>query len=283
VYRVESGGRSFVLKVTRASEPLAGWLRKLHIQEVAAQAGLAPAVVHADEQHRAFVSAFVVDRSFTALYGNPQTREAALGKLGAMLRRVHALQLPPLGDATSPRDLLARLWSGLDGAFALPEFVSETVAHVLAQEPPAERTLVLSHNDVNLTNLIYDGEQLLLLDWDAAGPNNATYDLAAAAVFLRMDKSTCRSLFSAYEGTPISGLPAALAYHRRLAAALCGAAFLHLARQSGHGGASGGETLAATLPLAEFYQRLSSGALSIASAEGQWEFGLALVKESLTF
>ena len=62
-------------------------------------------------------------------------------------------------------------------------------------------------------------------------------------------------------------------------AVLCGSAFLHLARQAGHAGASG-ETLASTPALADFYQQLRSGALSLASAEGQWWFGLALFKAS---
>ena len=69
-------------------------------------------------------------------------------------------------------------------------------------------------------------------------------------------------------------------YHQRLVAVLCGSAFLHLARQGGHAGASGGEALERTPALAEFYQQLRSGALSLASAEGQWWFGLALFKAS---
>jgi thiamine kinase-like enzyme len=45
----------------------------------------------------------------------------------------------------------------------------------------------VSHNDVNPTNLVYDGENLLLLDWDTAGSNDPFYDLAAISVYLCMD------------------------------------------------------------------------------------------------
>ena len=38
-------------------------------------------------------------------------------------------------------------------------------------------------------------------------------------------------------------------------------------------------TFDSTPSLAEFYKRLMSGALNIATADGQWWFGLALVKE----
>src|SRR5262245_10648691 len=70
VHRVEAAGRSFVLKVAAETEPLAGWRGKLHVLELAAGAGLAPRVVHADEARRAVLSDFVVDRSFPALYGD---------------------------------------------------------------------------------------------------------------------------------------------------------------------------------------------------------------------
>jgi aminoglycoside phosphotransferase (APT) family kinase protein len=156
------------------------------------------------------------------------------------------------------------------------------VQRMRAEEPPAcERAVVLSHNDVNPTNLVYDGENLMLLDWDTAGPNDPFYDLAAIAVFLRMDDATCLTLLAAHDGEPVSALPARFTYCRRLVAVLCGSAFLHLARQSGHAGATG-ETLESTTPLAEFYQRLRAGAVNIGSGEGQWWFGLALVKASVT-
>src|SRR5215212_2586627 len=73
VYRVEAAGQAFVLKISDEGEPLAGWRRKLHIQQLAANAGLAPRIVHVDEARRAIMSAFVVDRSFPALFGDPRT------------------------------------------------------------------------------------------------------------------------------------------------------------------------------------------------------------------
>ncbi|MFL5349640.1 MAG: phosphotransferase [Hyalangium sp.] len=283
VYRVEAAGQAFVLKLSGESEPLAGWRRKVHTQQLAANTGLAPRVIHVDEERRAVVSAFVVDRSFPAFYWDPRTREAALTQLGRTVRRVHELPLPPDADVKEPREFLAALWSGLVANFALPTFVGEAVQRVLTEEPPArERAPVLSHNDVNPTNLVYDGENLLLLDWETAGPNDPFYDLAAISVFLRMDEATCQRLLAAYDGEPVSRLPARFAYSRRLVAVLCGVAFLHLSRQFGHAGATGGETLDSTPSLSDFYQRLRTGSLNLATGEGRWWFGLALVKASLT-
>lgn len=281
VYRIEAAGQAFVLKISGEDEPLADRRRKFHIQQLAANAGLAPRIIHVDEARRAVVSAFVVDRSFPAFYGDPRTREAALAQLGRTVRRVHELSLPPEADSKDPHEFLAAIWSGLVANFVLPVFVGDAVRRVLTEEAPArERALVLSHNDVNPTNLVYDGENLLLLDWETAGPNDPFYDLAAISVFLRMDEATCQKLLAAYDGEPVSLLPARFAYSRRLVAVLCGATFLHLAHHSGHAGASGGETLDSTPSLGDFYQRLRAGSLSLATGEGQWWFGLALMRDS---
>jgi aminoglycoside phosphotransferase (APT) family kinase protein len=273
VYRVEAGGEAFVLKIAPEGEPIATWRRRLEIQRSAASAGVAPRVVHADEERRAVVSALVVDRSFPALYGNPATREAAIALLGRTMRRVHELPIPPDAASGDPRALITALWSSV--STLAPAFVGDAVRRVLAEEVPAAGPPVLSHNDVNPTNLAYDGENLLLLDWDTAGPNDPCFDLAAIAVFFRMDDETCRKLFAAYGDAPAT---ARFAYSRRLVAVMCGCAFLHLARLAGHPG--GDETLESVPSLADFYQRMRTGELSIATADGKWRFGLALVKAS---
>jgi aminoglycoside phosphotransferase (APT) family kinase protein len=215
-------------------------------------------------------------------YGDPRTREAALAQLGRTVRRLHDLPLPPEVDSKDPHEFLAAIWAGLSRNCNLPDFVGDAVRRVLTENAPArERDLVLSHNDVNPTNLVYDGENLLLLDWETAGPNDPFFDLAVLSVFLRMDEATCQRLLAAYDGEPVSSLPARFAYHRRLAAVLVGAVFLNLAHQSGHAGATCGETLDSTPSLGDCYQRMRDGALNPATGEGQWWFGLGLVKESV--
>jgi len=281
VYRVEADGQVLVLKVSGEEEPFADWSRKLQIRQLAADAGVAPRVIHVNEERRAVLSAFAGDGSFPAFYRDPRTHQAALEELGRMLRRVHELPLPAQRDAIGPAETLASVWVGPLAAFTVPAFVRDAIEGILAEEAPAHEALVLSHNDVNPTNLAYDGERVLLLDWETAGPNGRFYDLAAISVFLRMDETTCRSLLAAYEGEPVSMLPGRFTYTRRLVAVLCGAILLDVARKSGHAGASGLETLDATPSLGDFYKRLGAGEIVLGTAEVQWWFGLALIKESV--
>ena len=107
------------------------------------------------------------------------------------MRRIHALPRPSRGAHARSRVFLTRISDGLATDFAVPDFAGEAVRRVLAEDPPPQQgDLVLGHNDLNPTNFVYDGEAILVLDWAAAGPMDAFYDLAVLAVFLRMDATT---------------------------------------------------------------------------------------------
>ena len=260
VYRVDAAGAQYILKISSDAD----WRRKVTIHEHAAAAGVAPPLVHVDEMRRAIVMPLVVDRSFPMLLMTPATRDAAIALLGQTLRRVHDLPLPDLPPA-DPLGLLKSL-----ALPRMPAFAANAVAAILAETPPPpDRALVLSHNDVNPSNLVYDGERLLLLDWNTAAPNDPLFDLATVALFLRMDDATSLRLLAAHDGDAPAALPPRFRYLRRLVGVLCGAMFLHLA---GHGS----ET-AEPERLEAFYQRLRAGQVDLATADGKWAFGLALI------
>ncbi len=284
VYRVDAAGSAYALKVSDESEPVERWRGKVHIQQMAANTGLAPRIFHVNTSRRAVLSEFVTDQSFPALFGNPLTRDAALVQLGRTIRHVHDLPLPADASCKDPRDLLSEITNGLDVDFVVPAFVADAIRWGLTQEPPAaDRAEVLSHNDVNPSNLVYDGESLMLLDWEVAGRNDPYYDLAAVAVFLRMDAETCRKLIEIHDAAPVATLPERFIYVRRLVATLVGAMLMRLARASGHGGAKPSDTLESVSGLAESYQAMRIGTISLATGDGKLTFGMALIKASTGF
>jgi aminoglycoside phosphotransferase (APT) family kinase protein len=275
VYRVEAGGQTFVLKITDPTAPIDAWHRALRIQELAVNASVTPQIVHIDEERRAIVTAFVVDKAFASILYNPPTRDMALDLAAATLKRVHQI---PASDSEyrDPLKFLSTLWEPMATDGGVPSFARSAIERLLAEQPPSlERAMVLSHNDVNPTNLRYDGERVLLLDWDVAALNDPLYDLATLAMFFRMDESACRRLLAAYDGESSAVLPERFGYNRRLVAVLCGAAFLGT-------GTQGAETLEDTSALGEIYRRMMSGALNLAAPEGRRAFGLALIKEGVT-
>lgn len=275
VYRVEASGQTFILKITDQAAPIDAWRRALRIQQLAAEASLAPAIVHVDEAQRAIVTAFVVDKSFAALFHNPATRDTALDRAATTLKRIHQIPVPD-SEYRDPVKFLSTIWATMAADDGVPSFARDAIQRLLTEKPPAlDRAMVLSHNDVNPTNVRYDGERVVLLDWDVAALNDPLYDLATLAMFFRMDDESCRRLLAAYDGESPAVLPQRFVYNRRLVAVLCGAAFLGT-------GTQGTETLEDTAPLAEIYRRMMTGALNLAAPEGRRAFGLALIKEGIT-
>lgn len=276
VYRVEAGRETYVLKVARADEPIEAWRQSVEIQRRAGEAGIAPRVIHDDEARRAVVSEHVVNRGFAPRLFAPPTREAAIRQLGETLRRVHAIPLTSDATPRDARDLIAPMRERI-ATFAVPSFARTAIDQVLAETPPPRtRPLVTSHNDVNPSNLAFDGERLVLLDWDRAGPNDPFYDLAAVAMFFRLDDATASALIAAHDGAPPAALPEEFVFTRRLVAALCATLFLDLARAAGH---AGGDLPAEKAPtLGDVHSLIGIGALAPGSADGAWAFGLALVR-----
>jgi aminoglycoside phosphotransferase (APT) family kinase protein len=248
------------------------------VQQSAAVAGIAPQVFHVDENRRAVLSALIVDRSLPAHLGNPATRAAAIQALGHMLRSRRDVPVPPGMEPVDAVRALRGMWDTVPSDHALPAFVRDAVDAVRAEPSPSDaRPLLMSHNDVNPTNLAFDGERVMLLDWQTAAPNHPLYDLAAIAMFLRFDDATCRQVIAAHDDASVDALPESFLHCRRVAAVRSGVAALKAATSRGHAG--GDVPRDATPTLGELYLQMRSGAFDLGSVGGQWAFGLALVKE----
>lgn len=285
VFLVDAGGARSVLKMTALSEPLEDWHRAVATQRAAAQAGVAPRVLHVDEVRRAVLSEHVVDRSLAALYWNPATRRDAIAMLANTARAVHAIAPLASHPKAAPFDMLAKFWSGLQGVAAservVPQFALDAWQRVLHDDAPdANRAMVLCHNDMNPSNLVFDGERLLLFDWQTTAINDPYYDLGTMAVFLRMDEPTALQLLSAYHNTNVEHVPERFNYFRRVSATLSGSAFLYVARQRGYAMPNLEMSRENASALGDIYAELRSGALNLGMPEAQWRFGLALLKES---
>ena len=246
---------------------------ELTILRRVSDAGVAPAIVHVDEAARAIVSVRVAGAPLPAALADPAQRGPAVGSLVAQLRALHGLDATGIDE----RDPLAHARREHAAQRVRPGFPAWADAlHPLFDA--IEATLardgrrVLSHNDLNPGNVLWDGARAWLVDWEVAGLTHPFYDPAVFAMFLQLDDAVAHGLLAQLEDGPVdAGAAATFAALRQLAALLCGLVFASMVPDL--------TLLPARAPtLSEFYAELRAGTLALQDQRGHAAFALALLR-----
>lgn len=198
VFKLTVGGAPYVLRLERPPSPHTDPARHYACLKIAAEAGLAPPLLYGNAEDRVAVMGFV-----QATPGDlPQPRQAALEAIGQAVRRLHAAPLfpprPPLIDiiggmiapfqasGVTPDGALEGAWTGF--------------ARISAVYPRDEADLVSSHNDLNPSNLMFEGMRPWMVDWEIACAADRYVDLATVANFFTADEAEEEILLYAYFG-----------------------------------------------------------------------------------
>ena len=182
VFRIVVGGSPYLLKIsTRTNDPA----RHYASMKAAAEAGVAPRVWYTSVEDRVSIEDFVEAK--------PLPVSEARVRLPALLRTLH--RLPPFGRTPFNTSCTFLINKGpvLDGflekfqnANILPKAESEEFfaryAEVAAVYPLDDAEMMSSHNDLfKPDNILFDGQRVWLVDWEAAFLNDRYADLAVVA------------------------------------------------------------------------------------------------------
>jgi aminoglycoside phosphotransferase (APT) family kinase protein len=175
-FRVEVGGRGYLLRVEGAPSPLRNPHQYVSMR-IAAGAGIAPRIHYVDEAARVAVTDFIEQRSLQVYPGGPRALADALGEL---LGRVQATPVfPYFVDYPA---IVTRLWTHVrrTGLFAagLLDPPTERLARICEAYDWDSASSVSSHNDPIPSNVLFDGERLWLVDWESAYRNDPLVDVA---------------------------------------------------------------------------------------------------------
>ncbi len=214
-FRVEAGGRRYLLRV----EGLASPLRNPHqyvSMRIAAEAGIAPKIHYIDEASRVAVTDFIEQQPLRAYPGGPHALAQALGEV---LGRVQSTPVFP--RFVEYPDIVARLWAHVcrTGLFAPGLLDASTARLACIREAYAwdSSRSVSSHNDSIPGNILFDGERLWLVDWESAYRNDPLVDVAIVLDNLAPSPELENVLLQAWLGrAPDEGLRARLDQVRAL-------------------------------------------------------------------
>jgi len=204
VFRIMVHGTPYLLKIIiRAEDPT----RHYTCMRAAADAGLAPMVRYTNTEDHVSITDFAGTQPFSL--------SEARARLPLVLRALHAL--PPFARApfnTTSTFLLTK-GPALDGFLQkfeagdiLPKAVREELfaryAELAAVSPYDDTEMVSSHNDLyKPDNILFDGQRVWLVDWEAAFLNDRYADLAVVANQIVANEAEERDYLTAYFGAPL--------------------------------------------------------------------------------
>jgi hypothetical protein len=272
VYRLVVAGSPYLLKIiTRNENPS----RHYACMKEAAEAGLAPRVLYTNTEDKISITAFVVEQ--------PLAIADARVRLAALLRKLHAL--PPFARApfnTTCTFLLAK-GPALDGwlqkfreSNALPPAEAEEfsaryqqLAEVL---PYDDAEMVSSHNDLfKPDNILFDGQRVQLVDWEAAFLNDRYVDLAALASQVVANEQEEIDYLREYFGAPPDSHQRAR-FHlmQQLSHLFCTMAFLYQAALT-----TAIDWSSAVPTLSDFHRRMWAGEENLTDTNAKAGYGRA--------
>jgi hypothetical protein len=202
-FRILVRGSAYLLRINTRAGDMA---RHFTCMQAAADAGLAPRVRYASAEDRISITDFVD--------AVPLPVTDALVRIPATLRALHALAPFPGAPFNTTCTFLLNKGPALDGflqkfraSSILPENETDELLagyqQVAAVYSRLDSDLAPGHNDLfKPDNMLFDGNRLWLVDWEAAFQNDRYADLAVVANMIVTNEDEERIFLQEYFGRP---------------------------------------------------------------------------------
>lgn len=276
VYKLVIGSGTYILKLTPVTNKIKEYPSPV---ELSAAAGIAPKLYAYDRMHGISISAFVEN----VPVGDVFTSDDLLIRLADLIKSIHAIPFEGPGvnifetiDGLIYQFNESNMMTGpvFDECFRQYELLK-------SKYPIKDADSAFSHNDLNPGNILCDGKQLLIIDWDVATLNNRYVDLANSANFFVHTEDRERAFLKAYFGYEAANYEMACFYTMRqlcriiysmlmfnLAARQKPAGYLHSQEMDG-------------IDIKTFGTFLGTGKLSLATYDGQLFYAKALLNTAV--
>jgi len=201
-YRIDAGDRSYVLRITGADTELLGIRREVeHAANLAAgRLGVAPEVVYFIEPEGYLVTRFVEGGPIPP---EEMVKPENLRRVAEKIRTFHT-GAPPLGgefNVFRRVEMLTEVSSRHRSRFPDNfDWVMQRMGQVEHTLGESAAVLHPCHDDLLNLNFLDEHGEIRILDWEYAGMNDVTYDLANFSSHHRLNDDQLGLLLQAYFG-----------------------------------------------------------------------------------
>lgn len=247
--------------------------------KLAADAGVAPPLHYHNTTNGISISGLINNKPLRNVLGPEKLPQ----ELAATIRTIHNVpyQAEGIDLQATINDMIAGFRKGnilsgpvFDECFSNYDLIKN-------KYPWNDKEQVFSHNDLNPSNVLCDGERIWIIDWDVSSLNDRYIDLANAANFFVYGPEEERIFLDTYFDGAADDYKAARFYiMRQVGRIIYSMLMFQLAAQAkpkdyAHNQEMEGFTLQ------EFRTQMGAGTLSLATYEGQFLYGKALLNEAV--
>jgi len=268
VFRIVVRGTPYLLRVDdESSNPS----RQFACMKIAGEAGLAPQIRDENAQERILITDFVESKQF------PDDFAPLIART---LRKLHSLaHFPKVASYFDTADDQIRQFRA---AGLLPENETDELfrryADIIKVYPQNDTDHVACHIDLKPQNILFDGNRVWLVDWEAARLGDRYVDLAVAANFFVRDEADEENYLREYFGESAGEYRRSRFYLMRQAVHVANATlFLLWAAESGMRIDADQEAP----DFRDFHQRIVSGEVDLATNEAKLQYGRVHMNETL--
>jgi thiamine kinase-like enzyme len=203
-YRIDAGGRSFVLRIAGAGSDALGIDRDREVAclVAAAAAGVGPGVFAYHPQRHALFTAFVEGKQ---LQQGDLQNDDALARVAEVIRRYHRHLVPPEVWSFGSFDPFATIRRYRDLARArgeAPGQLDEAITTLgrIERETRSGDLPCLCHNDLLAANFIDSAGGIVIIDWEYASLGDRFFDLGNFAANNELSADQEQALLAHYCG-----------------------------------------------------------------------------------
>jgi len=170
MFKFKAVGKYYVLRLMDLEQPIEERRIQVECAQYGAKLNIAPTCYYADEENGIIIMDYVNQEALT--------KEIVLEKMPKLLRKLHYSEkiLPVFCETFSyMNDFIAKAIKIIPSRQVINYYkVIQDIMSILSHH----KELASCHNDLNSENLLYDGKQIFLIDFEAAGLEDPYFDLA---------------------------------------------------------------------------------------------------------